>query len=761
MRKIAKTILLILMAVAVNINVFASNDTIKLNVRPSSETKNVNLVPADNGRPNIKYFSRYIAIPHNANFKIHVSTSGESIAGNSYVEPATILATDYDSIDHQSVEDSDIYSRDEFYPKEIVATERIPYLDFDLLLIGIAECQYNPARRLTKSFENIEVSAVVDGKIRITSSQSLLVDMIKGIVDNPDAFEETHPADFQHNRNGCDYLIVVPENEGMIAWADTLRNFREEQGIITKVVTLKEIGRNRPDSLKAYFKNARDTWDPSPEAILLFGDYYGIGLADGITTYMFTDHPEGAAFEPYFSDNQLVDFNKDCIPDIVIARMPAADADEARLMVEKTIRYERRPSTNASYYEKPVTAMGYQRSRWFQLCTEILAGYWERHGKRCSHINAIYEGTPDSVWSTGQNTNRVLQKFGPQGLGYIPATMSHLTDWSGNDNDISEAIENGTFMITHRDHGTYETWSQPHFSTSAINNLRNDELTFVLSANCQTGHFGIGDGYYDCFAERFLRIDNGAVAVIAASELSYSYVNDTYVWGLFDYLYPDFIPDYGAQNIDFQYPAFANAYGKLYLKQSSFPYNTDKIEITNKLFHYFGDAFLQLNSEMPEYIEISHTDTILSDVTSVKINAEDGTHVALSVDNQLIAKGKSENGEVSLNLGSMPAGTKIKVVATKQNHYRYESLISVASDIDDDGDDGSPFQIYPNPCSDEIVIKGDNIVNIVIFNVLGQIVKSMESKNSDFVKISTADLQSGIYVVKVNGVFTQKMFKTK
>ena len=73
-----------------------------------------------------------------------------------------------------------------------------------------------------------------------------------------------------------------------------------------------------------------------------------------------------------------------------------------------------------------------------------------------------------------------------------------------------------------------------------------------MSTNCRTGNFRYGEGNNDCFAERLLRIENGAVAVIAASETSFSFVNDTYVWGFYDYLWNDFMPNYGSNNTTFK-----------------------------------------------------------------------------------------------------------------------------------------------------------------------------------------------------------------
>ena len=570
----------------------------------------------------------------------------------------------------------------------------------------------------------------------------------------PDFFNVPRADEIGERRDGCDYLIITPEDSLIKAWGDTLRNFREIQGIITKVVTMGEVGYNHPDSLKAYLQHGYEQWNPAPAAVLLLGDYASETL-NGITTYALTDHPEGQAYEPYLADNKLVDFNDDGLPEIVIARMPASNGDEARLMVQKTLQYERHPYSDEYYYVHPITAMGYQRSRWFQLCTEIVAGYLENKGKDVIHLNGIHQGTPDSVWSTGQRTDMVLDYFGPTGLGYIPTTMEHLTDWSGNASQITQALENGSYLLIHRDHGSFRAWGEPEYTNWHINHLNNDKLTFIMSANCQTGDFSYGSDTTDCLAERFLRIPNGAVGIIAASQFSYSYVNDTYVWGFFDYLYPDFMPDYGPQSFDFKYPAFANAYGKYFLQQSEFPFNASMKPVTYNLFHYFGDAFLQLYSDVPQQLTITHPENIRHGQRDITIHADECTHIALSVDNQLIARGKSNGNPLTLHFTDiLHEGEIIKVVATKQNHYRHESYINVTNSIGIDEIESDEFKIYPTITNNILHIEGNDIKNIVIFNILGQKIQTFENNTDSPTEIDCSSLPNGIYFIIISGKTT-------
>ena len=536
------------------------------------------------------------------------------------------------------------------------------------------------------------------------------------------------------------YLIVTPNNSGIAQWADTLARFRNEQGIYTKVVNIDDICENKPIPLRDYFKYIYENWDTAPDAILLFGDY-STDATQGIASFYQINYHENNI--KYLADNKLVDFDNDNLPELVIARMPAANAQQAELMVKKTIRYETYPSTNPDYYKRPVTAMGFEESKWFQLCSETIAGYFEKIGKQPNRLNSINSGLPDSVWSTGENTDLVLDYFGENGLNYIPNNLKHLTDWSANQYDLSRAINEGTFIVQHRDHGQYQCWSNPYFSNYEIDRLENEDLTFIMSANCQTGDFNYGEGDNDCFAERFLRTENGCVAIVAASQISYSFVNDTYVWGFYDYLWNDFIPESGSNTTTFKYPAFANMYAKYYLKQSPWPYLSIHKDITYNLFHYFGDAFLQLNTEMPREININYPKEIATDCTSFVIEKEKDTRVAFTIDGEIIATSSDDNNIIEIE--PLLKEDNIKIVATKQDCFRHEGFIEVKSKLTN-----KDFNIYPNPTKDILFVEGKDIKAIEVYNILGQMLITVSNDGfNERIEIDCGMLKKGLFHLQI------------
>ena len=96
-------------------------------------------------------------------------------------------------------------------------------------------------------------------------------------------------------------------------------------------------------------------------------------------------------------------------------------------------------------------------------------------------------------------------------------------------------------------------------------------------------------------------------------------------------------------------------------------------------------------------------------------------------------------------------GDIVKVVATKQNHYRHESRILVGAHIGIDENTLADFNIYPNPTNGILHIEGSEMSNIMILNVLGQEIKTVATNSDETVEIDCSDLPNGVYFVKISG----------
>jgi len=635
-------------------------------------------LPNNEGAPDIPGSGKFIAIPQGANVTYEIISIRTEKLTDIEIAPAPRIPFDNDNSPLHYEKNTKIYSKNAYYPSEYISLKNYTLRGVDAVMLGITPFQYNPVTKELLIIRDIKLKIIVSGGNSLIGDERLRSrwwdPIIKDAVLNPEAIPDIDYNKKPSNSKTPDYeyLIISPDDPTFLAWADSIKTFRTLQGIKTGVVTTTDVGGNTTTAIENYVNVAYNTWDFPPAAVLLLGDYGTSG--NTVVSPIYNSY--------CVSDNIYADVDGDQLPDVVFARMTAQNATHLETMITKFLDYERTPPTNPNFYNHPITALGWQTERWFQICSETVGGFLKNElGKDPVRINEIYSGTPGSVWSTATNTSTVVDYFGPSGLGYIPSTPSSLGGWSGgNASMVNSAINSGAFMLQHRDHGGETGWGEPSYQSSDINGLTNTDLPWIFSINCLTGKYNISG---ECFAEKFHRYtygghNSGALGITAASEISYSFVNDTYVWGMYDNMWPDFMPgettDPESRGI---LPAFGNAAGKIFLEQSNWPYNTSNKEVTYHLFHHHGDAFTTLFSEIPLYLSVSHSPTLLTGATSFTVTANTGSFIALTVNGEIIGTANGTGLPVAITIPPQNVGDVMIVTITKQNYYRYSGNVDV------------------------------------------------------------------------------------
>jgi hypothetical protein len=641
-----------------------------------------NWLPNDEGAPNLPGGGRYIAIPQGAVPVLKIVSQRTESYKNIDVAPAFKIPLDTDKSPLQYPTRTDIYSSNAFYPASPVTLSAPSKIrGVDVVMLGITPFQYNPVTKELVVYRDLEIEVEFQGgtgqfgedRLRSRFWDPILSDALLNYQSIP-VIDYSKRAIENKRGDGCEYLIIIPDGPDFLTWAEQIKSFRIRQGITTEIRTLTDIGGNNATIIKNYISNVYNTWDPVPSAIMLMADY-GSNQNSTIISPIWDSYCA--------SDNIYADVDNDDMPEFAMGRMVANNNTELETMVTKFLNYETNPPTSAAFYDHPITALGWQTVRWFQLCSEIVGGYFKNvQGKNPVRINEVYEGNPNSdPWSTATNTQTIMDEFGPNGLGYIPGTPQELGGWSGGDaNDINAAVNAGAFILQHRDHGMETGWGEPSYVNFNIDGLTNTDLTYVFSINCLTGKYNWSS---ECFVEKFYRyrhnnVNSGALAVLGASETSYSFVNDTYLWGVYDNMWPDFMPEYSTTPAERGLlPSFANAAGKYFLQQSGWPYNTENKEVTYNLFHHFGDAFLTLYSEVPQDLTIIHDGIILSDMDQFIITADEGSTICLTVDDNIIGLAQGTGSPLTMTITPQEAGTTALLTVTKTNYFRHQEPIAV------------------------------------------------------------------------------------
>ena len=672
------------------------------------------------GAPDLPSSSTFVAIPNGATATLKMVSSKTKVINNVDLIPAAVPQLDDDNSPAVYEKDMSIYKRNAFYPETPFQISEVTTIrGIQVVQVGVMPFQYNPVTKELVVYSDMELQLDVEGgdgtygdiRYRTPEWDQILQDFILNRDDLPVVdYGERLRKHYQNRETGCEYIIITPDNMEFYSLADSIKQFRTEQGVPTEVFTVSQCGGNNQTAIRNFIRNAYNNWDMPPAAVLFLGDHNTDGT-QGIVSYSMNNHPGGDGYNPYISDHAYAVMSNNHMPQVIIGRITGRNYEEMYHMIKKDLDYERQPPTDPNFYDHPITAMGFQLERWFQLCSEVVYGFFELElGKHPVHQNAIYQGMPGSLWSTYEHTNTVLNYFGPSGCGYIPQTMSHLTDWSATGNSVNEAINNGAFLLQHRDHGAEELWGEPSYSIGYIKRLTNTNLTYVMSNNCLTGRFNYGGTNGEgCFAEVFHRHQYGALGLIAATQVSYSFVNDIYVWGVYDNMWPDFMPTYGTQHAtNFAHPAFGNAAGKFFLRQSSWTDSGVK-EITYYLFHQHGDSYMKLYTEVPQDLSVTMLPVLPAGSDQYTVKADEGATICLTANGQIIGFDMATGDTQTISVTPQEAGTIVKLTITKQDYYRYEHLIKTISteepylifdaiEINDEEGNGNQAPDYNETC---------------------------------------------------------------
>jgi hypothetical protein len=650
----------------------------------------------DVGKPRLPFVSRYVAVPQGAVVGKEVIHSTFRDIEGYRVSPAQTRPIDtIDAPTPPFTIDAEIYATDDLYPSEIVQIEGpVVIRGVSTLIVRIYPVQYNPARDMLRIYSEIKIRLTYSGGTRATRSRRLrspaFDQMLGRLVLNPDLLFSGGSARAAHDE-GNSLLIIAHPN--FLDAANTLKDWKIKKGIHTEVRTTNQTG-STAASIRNYIQNAYDTWFTPPTYVLLIGD------AEYIPTHYLTTHPETSrnqgrtGTDLYYS---TVD-GDDYFPDINLGRLSVDTLTQANKRVDDIISYEKAVVTDASFYNSVAIAAYFQHGgggraeRRFSQTSEDLALFFaDPEYLGMYSVDRIYF-TGSSVVPASWSTTGWNFGGGPAGNPGDPIP-SYLQkpgfQWNGNRFDISSSISDGRFLMVHRDHGAAWGWGDPRYNIGDVQALTNgNKLPVVWSINCQTGWFDNetddpstetnADAVH--FSEAWERnTSGGAVGLIAATRISYSGDNDRLVWGWMDAIWPGF-ESYNPSNTPFDDPVYEMGpvlnYGKYYYAGK----HSDSIwrKTSFEAFHWFGDPTMQIWTDVPRSLGVSHQSSLPQGATSISVAVDQiGALVCVSKNGEILSRQLSAGGETLLSWSvPLAQGDVIHVTATKHNFRPYEGNVT-------------------------------------------------------------------------------------
>ena len=487
----------------------------------------------------------------------------------------------------------------------------------------------------------------------------------------PLALVEDRPADLAHNPSGADYILITHRDLGWnqngdpLNWLTDLIAHREAQGLRVFVADIEDIydefsfGIKSPRALKDFLAYAYSSWTPpAPQYAVLVGD----------STYDPKDHwneADATAYLPTYlmftdfkgetvTDQWFVTFSgEDAVADMHIGRLPAADAAQAAVMVNKILTYETTPNSKFSdphAWEKNI----------------LLVADNQRPGQ-----DYLYEA---DFATMNEDAAALLPAVMNPYAGYLGihyASAAFLTDF------ITTTLNNdGALMVNYAGHGATQILAEEHiFEVADVAALTNtDRLPFFVSMSCETGFFAYPEvWFYPSLAEALLRSEAGAVAALMPTGMTSTEGQRILNSALFEHIFNQDIRTLG--------PAIANA------KQTLLANGDAHFEQIADTFLLFGDPAMALKvplPRMPKGVRIQREDNGILIQWAVAKDCDNNPVAGYNVYRSLSAAGiyTKINGAVITEaqyLDTEPAGISAQSSAGSAAASYYYGVTSVDS----------------------------------------------------------------------------------
>ncbi|MGL1886704.1 MAG: C25 family cysteine peptidase [Reichenbachiella sp.] len=622
------------------------------------------------GKPAVPVRQYTVVVPKGMSTRIEFIDTKHSIYEGYTIEPAREPASDLvGAPSPKFIRDDAVYNSSNAFPSSpVTITDESMYRGQKLITIQICPVLSHSATEEITVYSQLHFRVVFEG-----SSNDQEPHSTEASPTNTNAFINNFAInsslDFSDAAVGPlkkrGNILIVTTNEFLEA-ADSLALWKKMMGYTVEVVS-KSSWQSSNEVKDVIHSRYKDESEPI-DFCTIIGDHSDVPAY--FSTYGSYDH----VTDLYYAS---MDGSDDYVPDIAIGRLAVGTAEQAMIVVAKIIKYERTPvqdpdffkhGVSAAYFEDKDSKDGYADRRFAQTSWEIRKYLITNFGYTIDREFFTESSVTPKNWNNGS--------FG-DGSAIPDSLRKPNYAWDADAADISRDINEGRFMLYHRDHGLTDGWGDPYYRTKHIRALKNgDKLPVVFSLNCQTGKFNASSA---SFAEAFIRQENGgAVGVVAATEISYSGANDAFAEGMIDAIWPDpglvpLFPHKSSPRVTSHQPIYHMGYilnqGKMRMAEL---WSSNK-RYSFELFHYFGDPSMLMWTDVPKTITASIPQSILTNdslVTITNINALEGI-VTLSYNGIITGRCEVEgDGSCTMNLTEPITNSTNATITITSYNYR-------------------------------------------------------------------------------------------
>ncbi len=610
---------------------FRQNITTPQGLKTTISLKNTTSI-LEKGAPDLPKIATSLIVPDNQNMEVEITYSDFVEYPNIEIAPSKGNFTR--DIDPETVPYlyGPAYAQNQFYPGTL-AELKDPYIlrDFRGQTVITYPFQYNPVTKVLRVYHNLSVNLHTTPGITINPFQR--IQPLSKIVKE---FNNIYQSQFLNYYENHKYTPLDEHGKMLIICSDAFISamqpfvdWKNDEGIPTVMVSKTTAGATS-SAIKTFVTNYYNT--NGLTFLLLVGD------AAQVPTFTVS----GGGSDPSYGYIT----GSDHYQEIFVGRFSAETVAQVTTQVNRTINYEKTPSTTPGKFNHAVNIGSDQ-------------------------------GTGDDNEYDYQHERNLGTLMG----GFTYTSRAELFDGSQGGLDasgnataaqLSTEINNGSGIVTYTGHGSNNAFTTTGFSNTNVGALTNTSVwPFIWSVACVNGNFVSTT----CLAEAWLRATSGGQPTGAVATLM-STINQSWsppMQGQDEMV--NILTENAGANIKRTFGGLS-VNGIFSMNDNYSDFNmTDTWTI-------FGDPSLMVRTDDPKTLTVTHSSSVLIGETSLLVNCNvNNAQVCLTINHQIIGTGIISGGSANITFPSLTTSDSILVTVTAFNYTPYQGKVSVIEQL--------------------------------------------------------------------------------
>ena len=614
------------------------------------------IIGGNEGDPQIPVVNELIAVPFGAHPRIEITSYSttdyrlEDYGINTLVPRQPSLRKDQRPEDVPFVMNEAAYQSTRGFRSEPMAVVEVAgtMRGVQLGKLTIEPVSYDPINNTLRVFNDIEVEVHFDGADR-QSTEDMLVktyspyfDIVYKQLFNGGMIRDAYEGFPDLYTTPVKMLVVTTtkytNSEPFQTWLD----WKKQKGIDVDVQTVTSSTNGA--TIRSLIQNRYNANHPT--FLVIVGD------ENDVTNYE-TYNIEGNYYNPYVSDNPYASVDNDIYHDLYMSRMAVSNVTELDNLVQKILTYEKYTMSDPSYLDNAVLIAGYDSNGWDEAAGRPTIQY-----------------ALNSYFNTDHGFSNVY--------GYVTSNYSGCYDH----------LNTGVGFVNYTAHGNIQAWSSPSFTNSNANALTNTDKYFLAVGNCCLAANWGNVTYTPCLGETLIRsAEKGAFGYIGSVVETYWFEDyyfgvgahdpepatvqtvESTMTGMYDALFDD--TEFNCMNSIIY---IGNA-AVTYAHAAGYEYSVDD-EYYWRAYQCLGDGSLMPYMTQPAVNQVSHAPTLGIGVNSFTVNADPGSYVALTRDNEILGVAQvGAEGTVNVPITPVNTAGEVMIVVTRNQRQPYIQTI--------------------------------------------------------------------------------------